>query len=260
MAHHAFPNGEALARNLADDVAAALERRLAAHGAAGLVVSGGRTPAAFLRELGSRQLDWTHVFVTLADERCVAADDPASNLRLLREAFAGSPASAAVLVAVDATGTDAASRWSEALGKMPRPFASVILGMGDDGHFASLFPGMPGLATALDLSQYDERGRGCRSGRTQVAAQPDTADPARHGPAGAACHRRAQTRDTAARSRRRQRARDACARVAHAGSSAAADLPCPVRTDVINPGLRGRRRAASRVPRAPAATRRAPAH
>jgi hypothetical protein len=55
MAHHAFPNGEALARNLADDVAAALERRLARHGAAGLVVSGGRTPAAFLRELGSRE-------------------------------------------------------------------------------------------------------------------------------------------------------------------------------------------------------------
>jgi len=152
MAHHAFPNGEALARNLADDVAAALERRLARHGAAGLVVSGGRTPAAFLRELGSRELDWSHVFVTLADERRVAADDSASNLRFLREAFAGSPASAAVLVAIDATRTDAASRWNEVIGKMPRPFAAVILGMGDDGHFASLFPGMPGLATALDLS------------------------------------------------------------------------------------------------------------
>ncbi len=94
MAQHAFPSGEALARKLANDVTAALERRLAAHGAAGLVVSGGRTPAAFLRELGSRELDWSNVFVTLADERCVAADDPASNLRLLREAFAGAPASA----------------------------------------------------------------------------------------------------------------------------------------------------------------------
>lgn len=108
MAHHAFPNGEALARNLADDVAAALERRLNGHGAAGLVVSGGRTPAAFLRELGSRELDWSSVFVTLADERRVAADDPASNLRLLRQAFAGNPASAAMLVAIDATGADAA--------------------------------------------------------------------------------------------------------------------------------------------------------
>ena len=152
MAQHTFPNGGALARNLADDVVAALERRLARHRAAGLVVSGGRTPAAFLRELGSRELDWSNVFVTLADERRVAADDPASNLRFLREAFAGNPASAAMLVAIDATSSDAASRWNESIGKMPRPFAAVILGMGDDGHFASLFPGMPGLATALDLS------------------------------------------------------------------------------------------------------------
>jgi 6-phosphogluconolactonase len=152
MVQHAFPSGEALARNLANAVTAALERRLAEHGAASLVVSGGQTPAAFLRELGSRALDWSSVFVTLADERCVAADDPASNLRFLRETFAGAPASIATLVAVDATGADAASRWSEALGTMPRPFAAVILGMGDDGHFASLFPGMPGLAAALNPS------------------------------------------------------------------------------------------------------------
>lgn len=152
MAQHAFPSGEALARTLANDVSAALEHRLAAHGAASLVVSGGRTPAAFLRDLGSRDLDWTRVFVTLADERCVAADDPASNQRFVREAFARAPASAATLVAVDATGADAVTRWSRVLGNMPRPFAAVVLGMGDDGHFASLFPGMPGLAAALDLS------------------------------------------------------------------------------------------------------------
>ncbi len=152
MAQHDFSSGESLARNLADEVAAALQRRLAAHGAAGLVVSGGRTPGAFLRELASRELDWSHVYVTLADERCVTADDPASNLRLVREAFAGTPAARAVLVAVDATDADAVSRWSEALANIPRPFAAVILGMGDDGHFASLFPGMPGLATALSLA------------------------------------------------------------------------------------------------------------
>lgn len=152
MAQHAFSSGESLARHLADDVSAALERRLAAHGTAGLVVSGGRTPTAFLRELASRELDWARVFVTLADERCVAADDPASNLRFVREAFADTPAADASLIAVDATDADAASRWNEALAKTPRPFAAVILGMGDDGHFASLFPGMPGLATALNLA------------------------------------------------------------------------------------------------------------
>ena len=153
MAHHAFSSGDALARALANDVTAALERRLAGAGVAGLVVSGGRTPAAFLRDLASRRLDWSKVCVTLADERCVPADDPASNLRLVREAFANAPASLAMLVDIDPTATDATARWSEALVRIPRPFAAVILGMGDDGHFASLFPGMPGLAAALNPSQ-----------------------------------------------------------------------------------------------------------
>jgi 6-phosphogluconolactonase len=152
VSHHAYSSGASLARNLANDVAAALTRRLAAHGAAGLVVSGGRTPAAFLRELATRDLDWSKVCVTLADERCVPQDDAASNLRLVRDAFAHAPASAATLIDVDATAADAAERWNDAIARMPRPFAAVILGMGDDGHFASLFPGMPGLAAALDLA------------------------------------------------------------------------------------------------------------
>jgi 6-phosphogluconolactonase len=151
MAQHAFPSGDALARNLASVVSAALVHRIAVHGAAGLVVSGGRTPAAFLRELASRELDWPRVFVTLADERRVAVDDPASNLRFVRKAFAGTPAAGATLIAIDPTGADAASSWSEALVQVPRPFAAVVLGMGDDGHFASLFPGMPGIEAALNL-------------------------------------------------------------------------------------------------------------
>ncbi len=72
-----------------------------------------------MRELASRELDWSNVFVTLADERCVQADDPASNLRLVREAFANAPASLATLVDIDATATDAAARWSEALAEDP---------------------------------------------------------------------------------------------------------------------------------------------
>jgi 6-phosphogluconolactonase len=147
--HHSFSDGDTLARKLTADVVASLQRRLAYGGETSLVVSGGRTPAPFLRELGRQTLDWARVHVTLADERCVPTSDAASNLRMVRDAFAGSGAKQARLLEVDATAADAAAHWSAAVAAMPRPFAAVVLGMGEDGHFASLFPGMPGLAAAL---------------------------------------------------------------------------------------------------------------
>jgi 6-phosphogluconolactonase len=147
---HSFADGADLAAQLARDVAAALARRLQAGDCAGLVLSGGRTPAAFLRALGAHALDWRSVRITLADERCVAADSPASNLRLLRESFAGTQAAAASLPLVEMTADAATQQWRDWLSQVPRPFAAAVLGMGEDGHFASLFPHAPGLEAALD--------------------------------------------------------------------------------------------------------------
>ena len=134
---------------LPDDVAAAATRRLALHDRASLVVSGGRTPGPFLRSLAQRPLPWSRIDVLLADERCVPSDHPASNQRGTREAFAATPAADSVR-ALDAASPDALDRWRVQVDQS-RPFAAVVLGMGEDGHFASLFPGMPGLASTLDV-------------------------------------------------------------------------------------------------------------
>ena len=129
----------ALARLLAGEVAAVLEAAIRDTGRAALAVPGGTTPAAFLSALGGLVLDWGCVAVTLTDERCVPADHPRSNRRLLDETLFAGPARAARFVALD----DA-----PALSTL-LPLDACVLGMGEDLHTASLFPGADRLDEAL---------------------------------------------------------------------------------------------------------------
>ena len=148
-------NRETLTKCLAEDVAARLEQAIADRGRATLALSGGSTPGPFMTRLGTIALDWKKVFVTLSDERWVPADHPRSNHRLVTETLFTGHANAATFVPLYQEGIDchdAVVPLSERLTRDALPLDVCVLGMGEDLHTASLFPGAEGLARALDPS------------------------------------------------------------------------------------------------------------
>jgi 6-phosphogluconolactonase len=150
---HHFPESLALAHALSGEIKVDLEEAIAARGAASLVVSGGRTPRKLFAQLRNEKLDWSKVWITLADERWVDTTSEDSNERLVREHLLISQAAAAHFVGLKnpAPTPEAGADWAtRALTRVPHPFDVVVLGMGEDGHTASLFPGSLTLARALD--------------------------------------------------------------------------------------------------------------
>ncbi|MDC3249003.1 6-phosphogluconolactonase [Porticoccaceae bacterium] len=162
-----FENTSALDIELAEKVAALLAADIQARGKASLVVSGGRTPMGFFHLLSLQLLDWSSVTVTLADERWVDADHQDSNEKLVRENLLINEAHQAQFISLKSAAenaVDAESECEQALASAGQ-FTVVILGMGDDGHTASLFPGTEALALGLDMN----------SGRTAIAVTPTAA-------------------------------------------------------------------------------------
>lgn len=150
-----YPDLDTLSRDLADQVAVSLRAAIAARGMASLVVSGGRSPIKFFESLRIQPLDWSRVCIALADERWVEVSDPSSNEKLVRDHLLKDAAVTARFAGLKSEASTpelgAAAAW-ETFANVPRPFDVVVLGMGDDGHTASLFPKSPNLLAAIDSS------------------------------------------------------------------------------------------------------------
>jgi 6-phosphogluconolactonase len=142
MQLHTFADSQALNQQFAAELTAILRDAIAARGAAYLVVSGGRTPQALFSQLSLAELDWSKVTITLADDRFLPETEQDSNERLVKASLLQHHAAKAnfiSLYAEFASAEQAIPTLLQRVATLPT-FDAVILGMGEDGHTASLFP------------------------------------------------------------------------------------------------------------------------
>ncbi|HTN61760.1 MAG TPA: 6-phosphogluconolactonase [Devosia sp.] len=149
-----FADKPTLAKELAESVADRIRAAIAERGVASIAVSGGSTPGRFFQALGkTKDIDWDKVIVTLVDERWVDETSDRSNALLVNERMLQGPAATARFFPLYSGGDEPTpeqvAKTNALLAGLPRPFAAVILGMGNDGHTASFFPGGDTLSEAL---------------------------------------------------------------------------------------------------------------
>lgn len=146
-----YANIAQLAESFADYAAAILNDSLAKKPAVTLVVPGGNTPRHYLPTLADRDLPWDNIAITLSDERWVDVNNEASNERLVRKnllEYLPKNTNFIGLKTQHQTPAEAIKTIHLRLDYLPQPFSLTVLGLGEDGHIASLFPGMSSTVTA----------------------------------------------------------------------------------------------------------------
>ena len=161
MILHKATNRATASQQASERIASAIKAKLATAARATLIASGGTSPIDCYRSLAQFDLPWDRVDVILSDERQVALDDNQRNTKMLRQNLKQSLATSCVIHEIDA------------YDHLPTPAAITLLGMGEDGHFASIFPDIPELAQTVDLSScrtiYEVRTRASSVPRTTLS-------------------------------------------------------------------------------------------
>jgi 6-phosphogluconolactonase len=155
IVEHRFTDMAALQSAAVEAIRSAILAGVAARGTASLALSGGTTPIPIYEALSHLDLPWSQVQLTLTDERWVPVDDPASNEAMVRRTLLKGPAALARFTSLKCnteTPEAAEVQMDGALRTLAQPFDLVLLGMGDDAHTASLFPGGVGLKAAMDMT------------------------------------------------------------------------------------------------------------
>lgn len=163
-----YNSSEQLIQDMTVHIVRELNNGIAKQGFASIAVSGGKTPIPLFKCLSEQTLPWNKVYITLVDDRWVDDTNDASNEKLVLTYLLQNKAKLANFIGLKNSATnpfDGAELTQQKLTAIPMPFDVVILGMGEDGHTASLFPHANNLALGLDM----------QSGKTVIGMTPLTA-------------------------------------------------------------------------------------
>jgi 6-phosphogluconolactonase len=146
-----YPDRDLLAVDVASAIAGDLEMHLLHHDTASIALAGGTSPAPIFDDLCASDLAWNRVLVMATDERWVPMESERSNARLILERLLTDRASAAQFLPFHIPAREPEQVLAEVEAQIAPnlPLSVVLLGMGEDMHTASLFPGVPGLEQAL---------------------------------------------------------------------------------------------------------------